>query len=288
MLKIKILFSFSVIILLITSSYLLIDMFGGKGGYPSQIGKEDVLVEVNNYWMTAEEFKGEVMNLSSTEKRKLATYQGKKQFLETIIEREILLQEAQKQNLDKDKDFMRTIEKYWEQALLQTLLKKKSKEIKETVGVSDKEINGYRLKMQEEVWAKVVLLSSNRATKQLIKEKDMQEGIEKLKEFVLDSEEWQWYGIGDLEWKIEKVLFSLSEGEISKPIKIYSDWAVMKAGKRRKKIKVKKLSDDEIAVIIKRRKETEEMENWLNQLDEQARIIQNKKVLEDLDLNIEL
>ncbi|MCK4532531.1 SurA N-terminal domain-containing protein [bacterium] len=288
MLKIKILFVLSVIILLITSGYLLIDMFGEKRGYPSQIGEEDVLAEVNNYWMTVEEFKGEVRSLSSTEKRKLATYQGKKQFLDTIIKRELLLQEAQRQGLDKDKDFMKTIEKYWEQALLQTLLRKKSREIVETVRVSKQEIEDYRLKMSEEIWAKVVLLNSNRATKQLIEEEDMQKGIEKLKKFVLDNEEWQWYNVGDLDWRIEKVLFSLSEGEISRPVKIYSEWAVMKAGKKRKKLKVEKLSDEKIAMIIKKLKETEKMEDWLNGLDEQARIIQNRKILEALDFNTEM
>ncbi len=288
MLKIKILFGISVIVLLITSSYLLIDMFGKKRMHPFKIGIEGVLVEINDYWMTVEEFKDEAEILSATERKKLATYEGKKEFLDTIIKREVLLQEAQRQELDKDKYFMKTIEKYWEQALLQTLLKKKSKEIVETVRVSNQEIEDYRLNTQEEVWAKVVLLSSNRATKQLIEEEDMQKGIEKLKKFVLDNEEWQWYKVGDLDWRIEKALFSLSEGEISRPIKVYSKWAVMKVGKKRKKLKVEKLSDNEIAMIIKKLKETEKMEDWLNDLDEQAIIIQNRKMLEGLDFNIKL
>lgn len=288
MLKIKILFVLSVIVLLITSGYLLIDMFGEKKMHPFKIGTEGILAEVNNYWMTVEEFKEEVGNLSATEMKKLATYRGKKEFLDTIIKREVLLQEAQRQGLDKDKDFMKTIEKYWEQALLQTLLKKKSREIVETVRVSKQETEDYRLKMQEEIWAKVVLLSSNRATEQLIEEEDMQKGIEKLKKFVLNNEEWQWYKAGDLDWRIEKVLFSLSEGEMSRPVKIYSEWAVMKAGKKRKKLKVEKLSNLEIAVIIKKRKETETMEDWLNDLDEEARIIQNRKILEVLDFNTEM
>ncbi len=283
MLKIKILFGISVIVLLITSSYLLIDMFGKKRMHPFKIGTEGVLVEINDYWMTVEEFKDEAEILSAIERKKLATYDGKKEFLDTIIKREVLLQEAQRQELDKDKDFMKTIEKYWEQALLQTLLKKKSKEIVETVRVSNQEIEGYRLNTQEEVWAKVVLLSSNRATKQLIEEEDMQKGIEKLKKFVLDNEEWQWYNVGDLDWRIEKALFSLSGGEISRPIKVYSKWAVMKVGKKRKKLKVEKLSDNEISMIIKKLKETEKMEDWLNDLDEQAIIIQNRKMLEGLD-----
>ena len=288
MLKVKILFGVSVIVLLITSGYLLIDMFGKKRTHSFKIGTEGVLVEINDYWMTVEEFKDEAKNLSTTERKKLVTYEGKKDFLDTIIKREVLLQEAQRQELDKDKDFMKTIEKYWEQALLQTLLKKKSREIVETVRVSNQEIEDYRLKTQEQVWAKVVLLSSNRATKQLIEEEDMQKGIEKLKKFILDNEKWQWYNVGDLDWRIEKVLFSLSEGKISCPIKVYSKWAVMKVGKKRKKLKVEKLSNNEIAMIIKKLKETEKMEDWLNNLDEQARIIQNRKMLEGLHFNIKL
>jgi len=57
-----------------------------------------------------------------------------------MITRNVLLQEAQEQNFDKDKAFMKEIEKYWEQALLKLLIKKKSAELARTIRVTDEEV----------------------------------------------------------------------------------------------------------------------------------------------------
>jgi len=60
-----------------------------------------------------------------------------------LLEKEILLQEAQQQGLDREKDFMRSIESYWEQALLKLLLQRKSREISGMIHVYDNEIEEY-------------------------------------------------------------------------------------------------------------------------------------------------
>lgn len=285
--KAKIIFGISVIVLLALSGYLLVKLFKGENIYTSKNVVKDILSEVNNYRMTVGDFKDEIKGLLPPEREMLATYQGRKEFLDDIIRKEILLQEAQRQNLDKDKDFMKTIERYWEQTLIKTLLDKKSKQISGIVHVYDYEIENYCSRMREKIWAKIVLLSDKDAAEQLVKEKDIQKGIDKVKEFVLDNEEWQWYCVGDLDWRIEKVLFSLSGSKIGRPIEVITGWIVAEVGQRKENLKADLLSKDEVTRVIRRQKETEEMENWIKHLYKQTKIKKNEELLKNLTLDTE-
>lgn len=80
--------------------------------------EDKVLARINNYTMTVDDFRGSARAIGGT----------KEEVLEELITRNILLQEAQKQNFDKDKAFMKEIERYWEQTLLKLLIKKKTAE----------------------------------------------------------------------------------------------------------------------------------------------------------------
>ncbi|NQT75291.1 MAG: SurA N-terminal domain-containing protein [Candidatus Omnitrophica bacterium] len=110
----------------------------GGGG-----GDDRVVAQVNKYKMTAEDLKYESKNRAFDEQGYLKTEKGREEYLDRLLEKEILLQEAQRQGLDREKDFMRSIENYWEQALLKLLLERKSKEISGSVHVYDNEIEEY-------------------------------------------------------------------------------------------------------------------------------------------------
>jgi len=87
-----------------------------------------LLAVINNYKMSVGDFYRDVRPIL---KNKLLTEdprKEKRQILEELIQKEILIQEAQRLNLDKEKDFMREIEQYWKQALIKSLILKKQNE----------------------------------------------------------------------------------------------------------------------------------------------------------------
>ena len=90
---------------------------------------EEVVAKVNDYSMSVEDFLDEVDHSPYTGE------EGKDldRLLDLAIRRQVLIQEAQKQGLDRQKDSMKTIERYWEQTLIRELLKKKTREISQTV-----------------------------------------------------------------------------------------------------------------------------------------------------------
>jgi hypothetical protein len=96
-----------------------------------------VLAKINNYEITQQEFEEEFKNSSFG---RADTLDSRREFLNSLINRKLILQDAQKKGLDKDKAFLKMIEKFWEQSLLKLALDKKSKEIAGSAIVSDKSI----------------------------------------------------------------------------------------------------------------------------------------------------
>ena len=90
---------------------------------------ERIVVRVNDYSMTDEDFIDEVEHspYASEEAKDLES------LLNLAIRRQVLIQEAQRQGLDRRMGFMKTIERYWEQTLIKELLKKQTREVLVTV-----------------------------------------------------------------------------------------------------------------------------------------------------------
>lgn len=104
--------------------------------------KNQVVAEINNYSVTIDDFKQEAeMTIPGASKDLI---------LQDIIAKELLLQEAQKMNLDKNKQFMKEIENYWKQALIKRLINIKGDEFLAMSKVSSDEIRvKYDLMAQE-------------------------------------------------------------------------------------------------------------------------------------------
>lgn len=99
--------------------------------------KKEVIATVGNYSLYKEDLLSE-LSLYPPEYLNNAT---KEQVLNDIIEKKVLLLEAQRQGLDRNPEFMKMVERFWEQSLLRSLLNKKSDEILSSIPQSDKDRN---------------------------------------------------------------------------------------------------------------------------------------------------
>ena len=99
-----------------------------------------ILVSINNYKLSLDEFQHHLAaELELDEDFKL-TKESKKGFLEEIIRKELLIQEAKNLQIDKKAKFIKTIERYWESTLIRDLMEIKGKEISRTILISQEEI----------------------------------------------------------------------------------------------------------------------------------------------------
>jgi len=125
-------------ILILVSGGLI--YLSGCGSNSGDLKSKVVIARINNYILTDEDFKNEAGSKKTARRFSKDGKVSRKLVLNEMIEKQVLLQEAQRQNFDKDSLFMKEIEHYWEQALLKLLLKKKTGELSRNISVTDDEI----------------------------------------------------------------------------------------------------------------------------------------------------
>ncbi len=114
----------------------------GCGQNPGSGPDKDIVATVNNYSISRAEFESEFKDSSygGTD-----TPESRQNFLNTLIDRKLILQYAQKEGLDKEKNFLKSIEKFWEQSLLKIALDQKTREVQATITAA-----GWQAKRAEE------------------------------------------------------------------------------------------------------------------------------------------
>ena len=99
--------------------------------------KKEVIATIGDYSLYKEDFLSELSLYPPEYRNKIP----KEQLLDDIIEKKVLLLEAQRQGLDRNPEFMKMVERFWEQSLLRSLLNKKSEEILSSMPQSEKDRN---------------------------------------------------------------------------------------------------------------------------------------------------
>lgn len=84
-----------------------------------------VLVTINNDKITTSEFNKELDKIPMNMKMMVASESGKRTYLDRLIIKKLLLAEAQKGNIEKDKEFENRLAEIREQLIIESLLKKK-------------------------------------------------------------------------------------------------------------------------------------------------------------------
>ena len=102
--------------------------------------KEKGLVKINDRVITVEEFDEEMEQLPTALKALVVTDKGRREFLQKLIERELLLQEGVKRGFDKDEAILRKVEQFKQGLIIEALTEKLCAGKDE---VSDKEMEAY-------------------------------------------------------------------------------------------------------------------------------------------------
>jgi hypothetical protein len=117
-----------------------------SGCAPSSQNNE-TLLKINNYSMSSAEVTNELKSISTLER----SGKTNEELLERIIEKKLLLQEAQREGLDKAAPFMKMIERFWEQSLLRAIIEKKMEEFLASACVSEEEISSRAAKLDQKL-----------------------------------------------------------------------------------------------------------------------------------------
>ncbi|OGW36577.1 MAG: hypothetical protein A2Y97_03465 [Nitrospirae bacterium RBG_13_39_12] len=112
---------------------------GRKGPYLAKVGKETI---------TTADFEKELKALPEFAQKIFEGGSGKEKFLEELIKKELLYQEALTKGLEKDKEYLKKIEDFKKITLLGVLLEK---EIETKADVTDQEVKNYYETHKQEI-----------------------------------------------------------------------------------------------------------------------------------------
>jgi len=134
--------------------------------------KEDgkVLATIDGEKITLEEFNKELDRIPANMKMLVLTQSGKQSFLDRYIVKRLLMEEAKKESIEKDKDFQDRLSDIKEQLLIESLLKKK---IATNINPSEQELKDYyeknkdKFKTGQEVDTRQILVKTEKEAKEI-------------------------------------------------------------------------------------------------------------------------
>jgi len=126
-----------------------------------------VVAEVNGSPIFLSELKKELSFRDNRKNAPKATSAAVSDQLNTMIDRQLMIQEAIKMGLSEDERFAQTIKRYWEQTLVRDLIEAKSGEWEKKLTVTEEEINRAYARMHYRIVIRAARASDRRSAEEL-------------------------------------------------------------------------------------------------------------------------
>ncbi len=166
-----------------------------------EVPKGKVVIEIGDVKIYEQDIKEEIDNLPEQLKHVVNTKDGKKEFLESIVKREIIFLEAKKEGVESDPKILKDIEKIKKRLVVDTFLKKK---ILTDIKVDEKDLKAFYEKIKkdiaepEKVHSKHILVKDKKLADELYEKlkKDPSKFEDFAREYSVDSSSKQGGDIG--------------------------------------------------------------------------------------------
>lgn len=263
---------------------------GTEGSKGTSGGK--TLAEVNGVVVTTEDFKREMENLPPYLKPMADTAEGKKEMLDTMVIRELILQQARKDGIDKSPAVEEKLEDLKKRLVVEAFLKKK---VEEQAGLADADLQKFydenkdKFKAGEQVKASHILVKGESEAQDILGQLKKGASFEELaKKHSVDSAgakggDLGWFGKGSMIPEFEKVAFGLKEGELSGIVKTQFGYHIIKlTGKRPAGVRPFAEVKDQIKAALLPEKQQEVFKTLKDDLKKSAKISVKEDVLNEL------
>ncbi|MBW2038999.1 MAG: peptidylprolyl isomerase [Deltaproteobacteria bacterium] len=251
-------------------------------------GKE--LAKVNDREITLEEFNQEMEHLPTYLKPMMVSAEARKEFLQNLIDRELLLQEAKKRGLDRDKQILAKLERFKQGLVIEALLGELFKGKDE---VSDEEVEAYyrenkeKFLVGERIRVRHILVKTLPEAKEIKRRLSQGEDFIRLvKRYSISPSRDKGGDLGYIERgktgkEFERAAFSLKRpGEISEIVKASFGYHVIRL-EDRKKPHQRTFSEvkEEIKGLLQEKKREKILTAYLKELRKGSKIVVNEELL---------
>lgn len=221
-------------LILAVSAFLIIGC--SKGSNTVKDGAS--LAKVGDASITQEDYMRELKSLPEWARGKFKSDSDKEEFLDSIIEKEILYAEAKKNKLDKEKDYIAKLKEFEKMNLITTLLEK---EIRDKVKVEDTEVHSFyennmdKFKKDAGIRASHILVDSENTGITILAELKAGKDFAKLAAQYSTDEgnaksggDLGFFGRGRMVPEFEDAAFKLNVGEVSGLVKTQFGYHIIK------------------------------------------------------------
>ena len=263
-----------------------------EGNKPRKEGQ--TVAEVNGSVITTADFKKEVETLPPYLRPMAETPEGKKELLDTMIIREIIMQQAQKDGLDKSQAVTDKLEELKKRVVVEAFLKKK---IEDQANISDADLQKFydqnkdKFNTGDQVRASHILVKSENEAQDILGQIKKGANFEALaKKNSVDSAgakggDLGWFGKGSMIPEFEKVVFSLKEGELSGVVKTQFGYHIIKlTGKRPAGNRSFAEAKEQIKAKLLPEKQQETFQKLKDELKKGAKYSIKEDVLKGIDI----
>jgi peptidyl-prolyl cis-trans isomerase C len=263
-----------------------------EGNKPRKEGQ--TVAEVNGNVITTADFKKEVETLPPYLRPMAETPEGKKELLDTMIIREIIMQQAKKDGLDKSQAVTDKLEELKKRVVVEAFLKKK---IEDQANISDADLQKFydqnkdKFNTGDQVRASHILVKSEKEAQDILGQIKKGANFEALaKKNSVDSAgakggDLGWFGKGSMIPEFEKVVFSLKEGELSGVVKTQFGYHIIKlTGKRPAGIRSFVEAKEQIKAKLLPEKQQETFQKLKDELKKGAKYSIKEDVLKGIDI----
>jgi len=278
---------------IITAALCITALFGcqkGSTGSTSETKKEGpVVAEVNGSTITTGDFNRELKNLPEYLKSMAATAQGRKEMMDTMVIRELILQQATKDGLDKSPELTEKLEDLKKRLIVEAFLKKK---VETDAKVTDDDLKKFyeqnkdKFKTGEQIRASHILVKTEKEAKDIQAQIKAGGKFEELaKKHSVDASAAQggdlgWFGKGSMVPAFEKAALALKEGQVSDVVKSDFGYHIIKlTGKRPAGIRPFEEVKEQIKAAIMPGKQQEVFQKIKEELKKSAKINIKEDVL---------
>lgn len=252
-----------------------------KSGYVAKVGSTTI---------TQEDVSREMKALPEQIQKIFEGPEGTERFVNELVKKEILYQEAKKKGLDKSPDYQKKVEDFKKLTLISQLLEK---EIEEKVKVSDKDVKDYYEAHKKDFTANNQVRASHILVKTEEEAKGIAEQLKKGADFAKiaraksidagsakNGGDLGFFSRGQMVPEFENAAFSLKAGEISPPVRTQYGYHIIKVTERKEG---KVVEFEKIKGLLTQRltaeKQKEVFDSYINNLINSYKVDINKEAL---------
>lgn len=252
--------------------------------------KGPFLAKVGNTTITQADYDREFQALPEYAQQLFTDEQGKGKFLNEIINKEMLHQEAIKKGLDKNPDFQKKLEEFKKITLVTALFEK---EIMARAKVTDQEVKAYYDKHKEEFIpttqikaSHILVKTEDEAKKVLARLKKGEKFGDIAKAVSVDTASAQnggdlgYFSKGQMVPEFEKAAASLNVGDVSVPVQTQFGYHIIKVTDKKKgaPIEFEKIKDM-ISQRLAGEKQKEAFDQYIAELKKNYKVEINKDII---------